>query len=206
MGRHGVPGAAGSELGHTHLQLAARHDFLYQQAVDGALVALFEAAEVHHHRILLANLLDSGLLVGGGGAEVEVGGLGGIIAAEGDVPVAATYIQGFLIIEMEDFFSDLHAAGAADIDDPELAALGKIVSPEDLRSAQQQIFLHRNRSAGDYAVEHRIYHIDFVRHHKVLHQILLADTPGVVMLGIYIARCLPDFAIDFHIYFGCFPI
>ena len=202
--RHGVPGAARSEFGHTHLQLAAGHHLLDQQAVDCTFVALFEASQMHHHGIFLGHLLHSSLLVGGGGAEVEVGWFLGGIALESDVAVSAAHIQGFLVFEMILFLSYHHGACTADIDDAELAALGEIVGTENLRRAQKQVFFHRHRSSGNDAVEHGVDHVDLIGHHDILHEVFLADTLGVVVFRIDVARCLSYLAIDLHILFRLF--
>ena len=198
VGRHGVPGAAGLKLGHSHLKLAAGHDLLDEQTVDGALVGFFEGAEMHHYRILLGHLLDSGLAVGGGGAEVEAGGLVGRVAPEGHMAVAASYIECLLVVEMILLITDEHASGTAYIDDSELTALGEPFGAQDVRGAQQQLLLHGHGSSGYDAVEHGVYHVDLVGCHDLLHQIFLADARGVIVLRVKIARRLAYFAVEFH--------
>ena len=185
--RHGVPGAARSEFGHPHLQLAAGHHLLDQQAVDRTFVALFEASQMHHHGIFLGHLLHSSLLVGGGGAEVEVGGVPGGIALESDVAVSAAHIQGFLVFEMILFLSYHHGACTADIDDAELAALGKVFCTKDLRGFEFQGFPDGHCPAGDNAVYHGIDEVDLAGFHQVLHQIFLAYAFGIVMFRVDVA-------------------
>ena len=154
---------------------------------------------MHHHRIFLGHLLHSSLLVGGGGAEVEVGWFPGGIALESDVAVSAAHIQGFLVFEMILFLPYHHCACTADIDDAELAALGEIVGTEDLRRAQKQVFLHRHRSSGNDAVEHGVDHVDLIGYHDVLHEVLLADAFRVVVFCVDVAGRLAHSAIDLHV-------
>ena len=205
MGGHRVPGAARGELGHAHLELAAGNDLLDQQTVDRALVALLQGTEVHHHGVLLGNLLHAGLLVGGGGAEVEVRGLRGVDAAERDVAVAATDVDGLLVGNFILLVTDFHDAGAADVDDADLAALGEVVGAEDFRGLEDEFLIDGDGAAGDDAVEHGIDHVDLAGNHDVLHEVLLADALGVVMLGVDVAGRLADGAIHFtHITWAVF--
>ena len=100
VGRHGVPGAARSQFGHAHLQLAAGSDLVDQQTVDGTFVALLEGAHVHDDGVLLGNLLAGIFLVGGSGVEVELGGVLRIEALEDDVSVAPADVECFLEFQL----------------------------------------------------------------------------------------------------------
>ena len=113
VGGHRVPGAAGREFGHAHLKLAAGDHLLDQQAVDRALIALLQAAQVHHDGVFLADLLDARLAVRGGGAEIEMRRMLRIHALERDVAVAAV-----------------------DIEDMSVDRIGSVGSQEDGRFAQ----------------------------------------------------------------------
>ena len=197
LGGHRVPGAARGELGHAHLELAAGDHFLDQQAVDRALVALLQGTEVHHDGVLLGDLLDAGLLVSGGGAEVEVRGLRGVEAAESDVAVAAADVDGLLVGNLVLLVTDFHDAGSADVDDADLAALGEIFGAEDFRGLEDEFLIDGDGAAGDDAVEHGIDHVDLAGNHDVLHEVLLADALGVVMLRVHVAGRLTDGAIHF---------
>ena len=52
MSRHCIPGAARLEFGHSHLELACRHDFLHKHPVDDAVIAFFEGTEFHLDRFV----------------------------------------------------------------------------------------------------------------------------------------------------------
>ena len=159
---------------------------------------------MHHDSIFLADLLNSRLAVRGGRAEIEMSRLGGIVALECDMAVAAAYIQSLLIFEMILFFAHDHSTRTSDIDNAEFTALGEVIGAKDFRSAQKKIFLHRNGTSGDDAVEHGVDHVDLIGHHYILHEIFLADALSVIVFRIDVARCLSYLAIKFHILFRLF--
>ena len=51
VGRHRVPYAARSKLGHTHLELAGRQYLVHQHLIDITMVGAFQRAHFSHYRI-----------------------------------------------------------------------------------------------------------------------------------------------------------
>ena len=80
-----------------------------------------------------------------------------------------------------------HRTCATDIDYAEFAALGEEVGSEDLRGRELQVFIYRDCAAGDDTVKHGVYHVDLVSDHHILHEVLLADALGVVVLRVDVA-------------------
>ena len=120
-----------------------------------------------------------------------------VIALESDVTVSASYIEGFLVLEMVFILSYKYGSGSSHVEDTDLAALREIVCAEDFGSFEGEVLLYRNCASGDNTVEDGINHVDFIGNHNVLHEVFLAQTRCIIMLCIHVAGCLSYCAIDF---------
>ena len=120
------------------------------------------------------------------------------VAAIGAGGRAASDIEGFLEGDFKFLVPDLNYSISAYVYYSKFPSLGEEVRTEDIRSLEDKFLIYRNSASGYDAVVHRIYHVDFVRNHNVLHQEFLTDGGSVIAPGIFWMRGMADLAVDFH--------
>lgn len=126
---HGVPHAALLELGDAHLQLTGVHagNAVDKHLVYHAVVAFLQRTCLDVVGLGQGYLLNGVGLVGGCRVKVELGGLGGVLAAHGDVLAAASHVECFLEAQVVALAVDGYGAVATDVDDAELAVVQQVL-------------------------------------------------------------------------------
>ena len=122
-----------------------------------------------------------------------------IPAFESNFAIAASEIEGLLVIELESRTAYFDDAGTADIEDAQLATGQETGRFQRVDGLQFQFFVHRHGTADDHAVVHRIDHVHFIGREYFPDQEVAAQTGRVVMFGILGMRGIADFVIGFHI-------
>jgi hypothetical protein len=138
------------------------------------------------------------LAVSESGIEVEVSRILGVEAAERDMTVAAADVESLLERNLILLISDFDNSSTSDIDYAYLAALGEIFGAKNLRRGQDKLLFDRNCASCYDTVKHGVDHINLVRNHQILNEIVLTKLRGVVMLRIVLMGRITNFAIDSH--------
>ena len=134
---------------------------------------------------------------------------------EYDVSVAAADVQGLLELQLIAVGTYGDGSAAAYVDHSDLAALGEILRAEDVGGGEGQLLGHGHGAADDDAVEHRVAHVDLIGGHDPLHEVVLAEGGGVIVLSIVLVGGVAHFYIDFAHnseqcflkgYLGCLPM
>ena len=192
VGGHGVPYAAGLEFGQTHLELTGTlfEHIVDNELVDDAVIALLHLASgeaVGLDRAFASVDGDElGLvgLVGCGGVEIEFGGVGSVLAAEGHFLVTAAYIESVLEVELIVLAVDIDNAVATYINYTEFTTLEEVFGLEGVDGLELHDFGHGHHAAVDETVIHGVGEVALVLLHDFGHHEAFAELSGVVMLNV----------------------
>ena len=130
VGGHCVPAVAGSELRHTHCELAAFADCGVNVLINDALVHILVVAEGTVNSLVLGDVNRGIGLVRGAGVDVELRGICLVVRLEYNLLRSHTDINAVLEIERVLRAVKNNSTLAADIDDTHLAALEEILRAE----------------------------------------------------------------------------
>ena len=200
MGRHGVPYASRGEFGHTHLQLAGGEHLVDDHLVDVALVAHLERTHVSHYSVLLGNLLAGIGGMGGGGVEVELGGVLAVLGGEHHVTVAASDIESLLEAERIGLVAHLHDAFTlSHVEDTHLTSGCEEVGLQGVDGFEFEFLVDRHGTSHHHTVIHGVHHVHLVGSKHLLDQEVAAYAGCVITLGILGVGCVADFIICLHL-------
>ena len=194
---HGVPVAARLQAGHAHGQLAGLQHAGMDELVDGALVAGLQAAQGTLGGLLQGDQLGLVAAVCRGGDHVELGGMLGVIALEGDLLGALGNVQAVFDVQVIFHTVGRDGAGAVtNVEDADLAALQEVmgaeVGPDVDALVDGNFLMYRHAAQGDHAVHVAVNGHDLISLVQAGDQHLIADFLGGVALKIALIAGIAD--------------
>ena len=142
-------------------------------------------------------------LVGRSRVDVELGGIGSVVALESYFLISAAYVKGFLILHGVFLTVYSNHSVTAGIDDTQFAAFEEV---SDFRTQftehfQLQCLVHRHGATVNQSVVEGVGYVDFIRSHHFVHHESAAQKFRVIML--HVLRMAGGLHFVIHLGIGC---